>query len=148
MDDKACPGCNARLPVTEFNWKFKARGIRQVRCQTCTRAQVRSHYDKHRAHYIARSLARNAEVLRDHQSRVLAYLATHACVDCGEADPVCLEFDHVRGDKLDEVCRMMGHCPWRVIAAEIEKCDVRCANCHRRKTARAAGWYRTLEVGS
>jgi hypothetical protein len=29
-----------------------------------------------------------------------------------------------------------------VIEAEIAKCDVRCANCHRRRTCERAGWWR------
>lgn len=32
--------------------------------------------------------------------------------------------------------------PWRRILAEIEKCDVRCANCHRRVTVERGGWWR------
>jgi hypothetical protein len=65
-------------------------------------------------------------------------LATHPCVDCGESDPVVLEFDHRDpaaksfsiGDALGKTWQ------WEKIAAEIAKCDVRCANCHRRRTAR------------
>lgn len=32
----------------------------------------------------------------------------------------------------------------RRLAAEIERCEVRCANCHRKKTAIEQDWYKTL----
>lgn len=144
MDRKDCPGCGGRKPIGEFNWKCKRLGVRQTRCRGCTRAQVQDHYRRHRHTYIQKALHRNKRVLEEHQLRLLAYLSAHPCVDCGEGDPVCLEFDHVRGDKIDEIGRMLGDRPWRVIEAEIAKCDVRCANCHRRRTAHSNGWYRTL----
>jgi hypothetical protein len=55
---------------------------------------------------------------------------------------VCLEFDHVQGDKKLPVAAMIGGYSWETIETEIAKCVVRCANCHRRKTARERGWYR------
>jgi hypothetical protein len=73
---------------------------------------------------------------------VLEYLLTHPCVDCGETDPVVLEFDHLR-DKLGNISAMYGHA-WRSILAEIAKCDVVCANCHRRRTARRVGAFRAV----
>lgn len=67
---------------------------------------------------------------------VATYLASHPCVDCDEADPVVLEFDHVRGEKRMDVGRMASSVGvgLETLKAEIAKCDVRCANCHRRKT--------------
>jgi hypothetical protein len=47
-----------------------------------------------------------------------------------------LEFDHIRGDKkfnLGDIVR--NYYKWETILAEIDKCQVRCANCHRRATA-------------
>lgn len=72
------------------------------------------------------------------------YLLTHPCVDCGEADPIVLEFDHL-GKKTSAIADMMRlHARWDEILVEIAKCEVRCANCHRRRTARARGYYREL----
>lgn len=84
-----------------------------------------------------RYVERNLELLRE-------YLATHPCVDCGETDPVVLDFDHLR-DKLRDVSVLVhnGH-PWERILAEIAKCEVRCANDHRRATARRRLEGRTL----
>lgn len=56
------------------------------------------------------------------------------CVDCGEKDFDVLEFDHVRGEKSGTVAQFMRSGPSRLYA-EIDKCEVRCANCHRKVTA-------------
>ncbi len=63
------------------------------------------------------------------------YLLEHPCVDCGEADIVVLDFDHVRGVKIKEVTTMaqQGYSIKRIVK-EIEKCEVVCANDHRRRT--------------
>ena len=70
-------------------------------------------------------------------ARMAAYLAARQCVDCGERDIRCLEFDHRdRSTKTKAVALLVRDgVSWDVILEEIEKCDVRCANCHRRKTA-------------
>lgn len=76
---------------------------------------------------------------------IFDYLREHPCVDCGEADPVVLEFDHVRGEKFATIARMAQGFSLAKVRAEIAKCDVRCANCHRRKTASQLGWYAYMD---
>lgn len=75
------------------------------------------------------------------------YLKQHPCVDCGFSNPVCMDFDHVRGKKKMGVSQMVsnGH-SLEAIQAEIDKCEVRCSNCHRIKTANDFGWYRAIEL--
>ncbi len=69
------------------------------------------------------------------------YLLEHPCVDCGEQDPVVLEFDHLR-DKVDSICNLTRKAQtWKPIEEEINKCEVRCANCHRRKTSREGNYF-------
>ena|SRR3989338_5001262 len=64
------------------------------------------------------------------------FLSNKKCVDCGENDFRVLDFDHVdRTSKFKEVSKMRaGHYSWQSVLKEIVKCEVRCANCHRRKT--------------
>ncbi len=67
-----------------------------------------------------------------------------SCVDCRVADIVMLEFDHVRGVKAAEVMRMARWgCSLERLKREIAKCEIRCANCHRRRTnANPSGFVR------
>jgi ribose 5-phosphate isomerase RpiB len=81
---------------------------------------------------------RNAQVMRE-------YLNGHPCVDCGESDVRVLEFDHVGNAKLENVATLCGQGVGLIrLKAEIAKCQVRCANCHRRRTAAQFGWWRNL----
>ena len=70
------------------------------------------------------------------REQIFGYLSKRQCIDCGESDPVVLEFDHRKPEiKFKSISKMLsGHYSWQSIVSEIEKCDVRCANCHRRKT--------------
>ena len=70
------------------------------------------------------------------REKVFEFLTQKSCVDCGEKDPVVLDFDHRDSkSKFKSVAQMLsGHYSWLSVCSEIEKCDVRCANCHRRRS--------------
>ena len=81
---------------------------------------------------------------RESRARLVAYLREHPCVDCDESDIRTLEFDHRPGvDKRGEIsCMVLAGVAWSVIEDEIAKCEVRCANCHRRRTCERAKWWK------
>ena len=67
---------------------------------------------------------------------VQEYPHSHPCVDCGIADPLVLEFDHVRGNKRTDISSLVhAATALGLLQDEIRTCVVRCPNCHRRKTA-------------
>ena len=70
---------------------------------------------------------------------LVEYLSEHPCVDCGESDPIVLEFDHVEGKTMNVSKMRSQRYKWSVIVKEIAKCEVRCANCHRRTTHNRRG---------
>ena len=65
------------------------------------------------------------------------YLKNHPCIDCGETDPLVLDFDHIKDKKYD--VSDAKRYSLKKLKLEIDKCEIRCANCHRRKTLREQG---------
>ena len=136
-----CPRCSELKNADEFSFKFRDRGVRQLYCRTCMAAYKTDWYHRNRDHQIVRVRANRERTRIENLIRMWTYLAEHLCVDCGEADPVVLEFDHLR-DKRKNVSYMASSgFTWRTIEVEMAKCEVRCANCHRRRTARVRGFY-------
>jgi hypothetical protein len=145
--ERVCTGCGLTFSAKQFNWRDAAKGVRHSRCKECTKQQSKKAYQANRSYYIAYNRRLKAERRQSHLQKVWDYLLQHPCVDCGEADPVVLDFDHVGSDKTGNISYLLSTLvSWQRIEAEIRKCEVRCANCHRRKTAKEQRWYRNIDT--
>ncbi len=69
---------------------------------------------------------------------LLEYCRSHPCTDCGGARPRDARFDHLR-DKASDIGTGIINVGWATLLGEIEKCEVVCANCHRRRTSQRRG---------
>lgn len=139
---KTCYRCNQTKPLDEFdNNKSKPDG-KAGYCKECKRAYNKSHYIE-RGHLWKETRAEQREInKRKVHQKICEYLSENPCVDCGETDIVVLEFDHLSDKEFNISAKRA--CGWTTLLKEIQKCEVRCANCHRRKTAeRMGGNYRT-----
>jgi hypothetical protein len=125
---RQCGRCGLTLPLCAF-------GRGQYRCRRCCREYFRDRGDLHRAQSGAALVARRIRAKR----HLLAYLLNHPCSDCGESDPVVLEFDHLAHKRmgLAELAHL-GATPAR-LDEEIALCEVVCACCHRRRTSERRG---------
>jgi hypothetical protein len=137
---KTCSTCRRTMPLDAFSRRAASADGRQNRCRECCRAD----YAANREARLITSAASTQARLQSHRQRLQIYLEAHPCVDCGEADIRCLDFDHRDPDaKVANVGALVAmHVRWSRIQAEIDKCDVRCANCHRRRTSEQRGDWR------
>src|SRR5206468_1660930 len=99
------------------------------------------HYLANKAVYVANATRRRQTVGNQRLALIVGYLRQHPCVDCGEEDVEVLEFDHL-ADKEFSIARGFRDRTWEAVLREIAKCQVVCANCHRRRTARRGGFAR------
>jgi hypothetical protein len=136
VETRRCGRCGCRRPVSDFH-----KG--QYSCKHCRAVYMRERGELHLQQTRAARERRRADARRF----VLGLLATASCADCGLADPLVLEFDHV-GDKSADISVLVheGYALWR-IQAEVACCEIVCASCHRRRTTLRAGgsWRLDLE---
>lgn len=136
-----CSKCKLDKEHTEFNFKDKAKGTKQTTCRGCASIDKRNHYERNKATYKSRAIKSKKALSLRNKLYVYRYLKERSCIDCGENDPVVLEFDHVSGEKVKAISSMMlDAVSLARLEAELSKCVVRCANCHRRKTAKELNW--------
>ena len=136
--NKSCSKCGEEKHVDEFNVnRAKADGLQSF-CRECGKKGSKVYYLNNSPRMRRQIGEANQRRIQKAQEFVVSFLLSHPCIDCGEDDVIVLEFDHVRGEKSNNVSQMVCE-GYGVdsIAEEIAKCDVRCANCHRRRTAQA-----------
>ena len=139
---KVCGTCKKRRRLTSFAMRSSVNDTRQSQCKSCQNVATRAHYAKYTPYYVAKAKKRRAEVVGETRLWLRSYLETHPCVDCVEDDIRCLIFDHVRGVKVAGIGVLIARqFPMGRILAEVEKCEVRCANCHAKKTSTDFAWW-------
>lgn len=143
---KICSKCRESKPLSDFgNNKSKVDG-KQTCCKPCVKSINAVYYkispEKNTAR---RAYSVRARIIS--QQFVWDYLKSHPCVDCSEDDPIVLEFDHVSGTKSFNISDAI-RSAYSIgrIETELAKCEVRCANCHRRVTASRGNWYTNIDT--
>lgn len=140
---KICPKCNLQAEFS--NHKGKKDGLYPI-CKSCKRQYDKNWYSSSSSEYKARKSERVHQYFVKTRKWLYDYLCIHPCVCCGEADPVVLEFDHL--GKKNFTIGMNRGVSFQKIKDEVALCQVLCANCHRRKTAKQFNWYiNYLDVG-
>lgn len=128
METFRCKSCPHIGPRKDF---ATDRYIRE--CKQCKNARSRKHYSENSEQYAVRGPRRRFEA----REIVNHIKQKDPCADCGKKFHYCqMDFDHRdRSTKKKQVSYMLMN-GIETIRAEITKCDLVCANCHRDRTQR------------
>jgi hypothetical protein len=140
FEQRVCRVCGESKPLTDFPFRSLAQQTRQWICLACQRTYTNGWYVRNKERQVANAAKNNVD--RRKRTRVKVRQLRTACVDCGETNPLLLDFDHLRDKRANVSQLVQSGMSWMTVKAEIDKCVIRCANCHARKTAREQGSYR------
>ena len=142
MISRVCSKCGIEKDIEEFPLRSQFTERRQSYCKGCKSIMHADWYQRHKDYQKANARKHTAgyrDALREY---LWNYLLTHPCEQCGEKDPVVLEFHHMYGkdmaisEMITRITRI------EKLEEELKKCMVLCSNCHRRLTAKERGWFR------
>lgn len=150
--------CSACKETKEDELFIHRKGKPTLQCRACNKKQCKKWHEdnKQAANEYQRNWAiRNEgaqkrynqtrkEKWRIRMQEHLDYFFTEKskpCSDCGKSfHPVAMDFDHVLGEKRYEVASMISAgCSLEALKAEIAKCELVCACCHRIRTHNRKG---------
>lgn len=122
MNGKLCPSCK-KNERTKHTKKYAAY------CKDCTNTKNKNRYLNDKSRHLLRSKA--------HQARIKFELhclkASIGCYMCSETDPRALDFHHKNPqDKKGQILILWHNLGKQVAMEEIAKCELLCANCHRK----------------
>jgi len=146
---RICTKCARQLPLSNYFTRSTAKSSYHSQCKDCYKHQRNNSYPAHyiKKGHIYRSRAINSQARKrdEFHRRMLEVLRNQACSDCNESDIRVLEFDHIDETKksfsISQSVRL--NKSWAQTVAEMKKCRVLCANCHKKRTAVQFKWYKS-----
>ncbi len=145
--EKVCTKCSCRKNLSLFPAREKSKDGHASWCRACFKVNWENRYYENHSHYRNSHNKSRNQIREQNARKIFEYLMKHPCLSCGESDPIVLEFDHRDSfDKTENISNLINHSSWKRIESEIQKCDVLCANCHRRKSAAQFNYKRHIFV--
>lgn len=132
---KKCKKCSLEKELTEFY-------ARSAMCKSCHSEYTKQHYKDKKSYYKEKAKLSREKIMSANKMLVRGFLMENPCIDCGCPDIEVLQFDH-RDEKTKEyTIANIYHLSQDKLLKEMAKCDVRCANCHTKRTRRQFGHWR------
>jgi hypothetical protein len=103
---KKCSKCGSSKAESEFSWSI--RGVKKhSACNSCRASERLDYYKRNKGKELKYKYERQSKKREEARHFVFDYLSRNPCTDCGQADPMILTFDHVRGSKKMNISQMV-----------------------------------------
>lgn len=131
---KICSVCKENKSFNDFTRKKTTKDGYNAACKSCTRFRSKKHYLENKTYYVKKARKHNRKMEKENKEKIKKLKET-PCADCGIQYPYyVMDFDHLK-DKEWNVSRGVNNGKtWTALCKEIEKCEIVCANCHRKRT--------------
>lgn len=139
---KICSTCKTPKLESEFNKNKSRKDNLNTICKICSRERSKRYYKENPVKHKENVKSRKLQIDQENQTKVIEYLLKHPCIRCNESDILTLEFDHIVDKEINICTALQLGWTWKRIEKEISKCQVLCANCHRRKSHMNCGSYK------
>lgn len=139
-----CNICKESKYFSEYNKNKSRKSGYSTVCRDCSKQVSKNYYKNNRDVHLSNVKDRKERIRCENKKLIVDYLEKNPCVDCKEGDIRTLQFDHkFLEDKSDDISKMLANgIVWDSIKKEIDKCEVRCANCHSKRTSKQFNWYK------
>jgi len=114
LETKICTKCGKELPIDNFYWRDKAKGLRRSECKNCHNNYVKQKY-------------------KERHDNINKIKSQQCCAKCGDSRFYVLDYHHINPDEKEEkISRLIAHnVKEQTLQEELNKCILLCANCHR-----------------
>lgn len=143
MSTRICSKCGVEKDISQFRLRNRFIQRRQSYCNDCGSQMGKDWYERNKDYQKANARKHTAgyrDTIREH---LWNYLLSHPCENCGERDPVVLEFHHLHSKDMAIAEMVTRITSIERLEKELKKTQVLCSNCHRRLTAKERGWWRS-----
>lgn len=134
MKTKICRKCKSEKPLEEFHKNRSHADGHNCYCKICATEISKKWYKENinRPDIATRLKDYYTERYNIVKGCVDKLKAACGCAICAEAEPSCLDFHHIFGEKEKNVSDFVRTKNVKLLINELKKCICVCSNCHRK----------------
>jgi hypothetical protein len=142
VKEKKCHKCGIIKDIRGFPIRSKVKGTFGPYCKECHRKYNREYHKNKTIECKKEKVKKQRLRLYNRREWLYDYLYGRSCKDCGEDNIVVLQFHHIKNKSINVTEALIRGYSKDNIKKEIEKCEVLCANCHIKRTAKKFNWHK------